>query len=215
MLRLFFSLSLALIASVGFAQVGLFSKNDLQIKISPLALFEPETIVIQGGIEYFWSGKVSTQSEIGINGGLFGMEAGRGSNENFAFFRSRNEIKVHLKKGYVAAELFYVQKNFERLNDGYFNGELGIGYERAAIDFKVIGHGLKIGWEKFVSKNIVIDRYLGVGFRHRNNQVEVLEGGTPGFPVESGSFTGDRYRYLGWSTVPNLTLGLKIGIMTK
>ena len=51
--------------------------KTLIIKTSPLALFEPETIVIQGGMEYFFSPKFSVQSELGVNGGIFGINSSR------------------------------------------------------------------------------------------------------------------------------------------
>lgn len=211
--RFFLFLFLLLLSEIAIAQKGVFSRNDLQVKTSPLAFFEPETIVVQGGLEYFWSEKISTQAEIGINGGILGIPAGRNRQENFEFFRSRNELKFHLKKFYLASELFGVWKNFEMLDDGYYDSQQGIAYERAAIDFRVLGGNIKIGQQKFTSKNIVIDRYIGFGFRERTNSVLVLEGESVGF--ESSAWTGGRYRTLGQSLLPNLTVGIKIGIMTN
>jgi len=58
--------------NTSYAQQDLGLEQQLLVKVSPLSFFEPETIVIQGGLEYFFSNKVSIQSEIGVNGGLLG-----------------------------------------------------------------------------------------------------------------------------------------------
>jgi len=52
----------------------------LLIKYSPLALAELETIVFQGGIEYFLNDSLSWQGEIGLNSDVFGANAGRDQN---------------------------------------------------------------------------------------------------------------------------------------
>lgn len=87
---------------MSFAQQSLELDNQLIFKTSPLSLFEPETIVIQGGIEYFFNPKFSIQSEVGLNGGLVGIPSGKGKNENFKLWRSKNELKFHTKNHYWA-----------------------------------------------------------------------------------------------------------------
>ncbi|HCX76239.1 MAG TPA: hypothetical protein DHU93_13480, partial [Algoriphagus sp.] len=70
MTRLFVQILLILgIVNNSYAQQDLGLERQLLIKTSPLAFLEPETIVLQGGIEYFFSNKISIQSEIGVNGG--------------------------------------------------------------------------------------------------------------------------------------------------
>lgn len=136
-----------------FAQQNLGIEKQWLIKTSPLALFEPETIIIQGGLEYFFSTKVSIQSEIGLNGGLFGMKAGRGGNEDFRIWRSKSEVKFYTKKNYWAVEFFYVNKDFTRKDDSYGVDGQKFFFDKARINFYVLGSGIKFGRQVYTSKN--------------------------------------------------------------
>jgi hypothetical protein len=64
----------------------------LLIKYSPMTLAELETIVFQGGIEYFLNDSLSWQGEIGLNSGIFGANAGRDQNSDFSFISFRTEV---------------------------------------------------------------------------------------------------------------------------
>ncbi|MFC5627220.1 hypothetical protein [Algoriphagus winogradskyi] len=95
-----------LMPSKNFAQqIPRLDKNIL-IKASPMALLEPETVVVQGGIEYFLSPKLSIQSEIGLNGGFIGISSGRGKNEQFSMWRTKNELKLYSAKNYWGLNYF-------------------------------------------------------------------------------------------------------------
>ncbi|MHA7131510.1 hypothetical protein [Algoriphagus namhaensis] len=198
-----------------FAQQDLGLERQLLIKTSPLALFEPETIVLQGGLEYFFTSKVSIQSEIGINGGILGIPAGREKNEDFKLWRSKNELKFYSKKYYWGIEFFVVQKDFVRLEDYYRPFMREILYDRAQIDFKVIGGGLKFGKQVYISRNLLSDVFVGLGIRGRYREVEVLElseNQNLGLFENLNPFA-DRYRNEGWDSVPHFTLGMKVGII--
>lgn len=191
--------------------------KTLIIKTSPLALFEPETIVIQGGMEYFFSPKFSVQSELGVNGGIFGINSSRKKNENFSLWRVKNELKFYSKKYYWGLELFFVNKDFIRTEDFFVPIKNEIFYDRAQIDFQVIGTGIKFGKQEFVSQNILIDYFVGIGLRSRNRKVEVLEL-SPNQGREEffeNFLSSDRYRFNGWDYIPNLSLGFKVGFLTK
>lgn len=199
-----------------FAQQDLALEKRLLIKVSPTALFEPETVVIQGGLEYFFTPKISLQSEIGVNGGIFGIEAGRNKNESFKLWRSKSELKFHSPKFYWALELFWMEKDFIRLEDYYAPIRQEILYDRAKIDFRVIGGGLKFGKQVFSSRNILIDLFTGLGVRARYREVQVLELSdiqNRALLANINPFA-DRYRFEGWDAVPHFTLGFKIGILT-
>ncbi len=217
MTRLFILFFLILgLASISFAQQDLGLEKRLLVKISPLAFLEPETIVLQGGVEYFFSNKISIQSEIGVNGGIFGITADRGKNENFKLWRSKNEVKFYTSKFYWAIEFFWMEKDFIRLDDYYVPFRQEILYDRAQIDFRVVGGGLKFGKQVFTSRNILIDSFVGLGARGRYREVEVLELSE----VQSRAFLekvnpfAEKYRFEGWDSVPHLTIGIKVGILT-
>jgi hypothetical protein len=57
-----------------------------------MTLAELETIVFQGGIEYFLNDSLSWQGEIGLNSGIFGANAGRDQNSDFSFISFRTEV---------------------------------------------------------------------------------------------------------------------------
>lgn len=203
------------LVSTSQAQQDLGLEKQFLIKVSPLSFFEPETIIIQGGLEYFFSKQVSIQSEIGINGGLFGMPAGRVKNENFKIWRSKSELKFYSKKYYWAIEFFVVNKDFIRLDDHYTPFKREIHYDQARIEFQVFGGGLKFGKQLFTSKNIVLDLYGGLGIRSRFRDVQVLELAefqSRGL-FEIGNPFAERYRFTGWDAVPQLSLGMKVGIL--
>ncbi len=199
----------------GFAQQNLELDKQLLLKVSPLSFLEPETMVFQGGVEYFFNPKTSVQSELGVNGGIFGIPAGRNKNEEMNLWRLRSEIKFHSKKNYWGIEFFTVQKNFIRVDDSHRLFRRTVWYERAQIDFQVYGGALKIGRQVYTSRNILIDQFVGLGFRSRFRTVNMLEisnNQNPEF-FENFSFS-DRYQFDGWDSVPHFTLGLKVGIVT-
>jgi hypothetical protein len=188
----------------------------LLVKISPLSFLEPETIVFQGGLEYFFSPKFSVQSEIGFNGGVFGIPSGRGKNEDFSLWRSKNELKFHAKKFYVGLELFFVQKDFIRSDDSYSAFNDTTWYDTARINFQVFGTGLKFGHQAYISDNILLDSFLGFGFRGRYREVDVIELSafqSSEYP-EKFFLASNRYNFEGWDSVPHITIGVKIGILT-
>ncbi|MGM0946495.1 MAG: DUF3575 domain-containing protein [Bacteroidota bacterium] len=215
-LRIILTFFLLLSSYSLFAQQDLGLEKQLLVKVSPLSFFEPETIIIQGGLEYFFSNKVSIQSEVGVNGGLFGMTAGRGKNEDFRIWRGKSELKFYSKKYYWAIDFFVVNKDFIRIDDHYTPFKREIHYNRARIEFQVFGGGLKFGKQLFISKNLVMDMYGGLGIRCRYRDVEVLE--LAEFQdrefFEIGNPFAERYRFTGWDAVPQLSLGMKVGILT-
>lgn len=187
----------------------------LLVKISPLSFVEPETIVIQGGLEYFITPKLSIQSEIGVNGGIFGIPAGRGKNEDFSIWRSKNELKFHAKKFYWGLEFFYVQKNFIRTDDSYTPYRIETWYDRANIKFQVYGTGLKFGRQDYISPNILMDSFVGFGIRSRYREVDVIELSVDqNREFVDGLVGGERYSFEGWDSVPQFTIGIKVGILT-
>ncbi|MBN3580881.1 DUF3575 domain-containing protein [Algoriphagus aestuarii] len=216
-------LRIALILVIGILPLKTFSQQlpeldkKLLIKTSPLALFEPETIVIQGGIEYFFSPKFSIQSEIGVNGGIFGVNSSRGKNEEFKLWRTKNEFKFYSKKNYWGLELFFVNKDFIRTEDFFIPNKSEIFYDKAQVDFQVIGTGIKFGRQEFVSKNILLDTYVGLGLRSRFRQVDVQELSANQGRDEFFEYflSSDRYRFNGWDYIPHFTAGIKIGLLTK
>ena len=188
----------------------------LLVKISPFSFLEPETIVIQGGVEYFFTPKISVQTELGFNGGIFGIPSGRGQNEDFSLWRSKSEIKFHQKKFYWGFEFFYVDKDFVRIDDSYTSFKQKVYYENARVKFQVYGTGLKFGRQHFVSDNILLDSFFGIGIRFRNRSVQVIELAEDQNPdFFDGSFLeGDRFSFEGWDSLPHFTLGIKVGILT-
>lgn len=207
-------LILGLIPLKTFAQQHLDLEKKLLIKTSPLALLDPETLVIQGGIEYFISPKFSIQSELGINGGIFGIPAGRSKNEDFKLWRSKNELKFHAKNYYWGLELFFVDKDFIRIDDYFFDSNSTTWYNKAHIDFQVLGTGLKFGKQKYISENLLLDSFLGIGIRSRYRKITMLEI-SPNQEQEDEYFlSSDRYRINGRDYVPQFTMGIKVGILT-
>jgi hypothetical protein len=199
-----------------YGQQVLDLDKTLLVKISPFSFIDPETIVIQGGVEYFFTPKISAQTELGFNGGVFGIPSGRGKNEDFSLWRSKSEIKFHAKKFYVGLELFFVQKDFIRSDDSYSASNVTTWYDTARINFQVYGTGLKFGRQHFVSDNILLDSFFGIGIRFRNRSVQVIELAENQKPdFFDGSFLeGDRYSFEGWDSLPHFTIGIKVGILT-
>lgn len=201
--------------TLSLAQHQLELDNALLVKISPLSFLEPETIVIQGGLEYFFNPKFSIQSEIGVNGGIFGISSGRGKNEDFSVWRSKNELKFHSKKFYWGLEFFFVQKDFNRTDDSYTPFKIETWYDKARINFQVYGTGLKFGHQVYISDNILLDSFVGFGIRSRFREIRVLEVSVDQNREFFESFTGgERYGVEGWDSVPHFTLGVKVGILT-
>ena len=198
-----------------FAQQLIELDKRLLIKISPMALFEPETILLQGGVEYFFSPKLSIQSEIGINGGILGIQSGRGKNEDFKLWKSKNELKFYTRNHYWGLELFYVNKDFIRTDDYFLQSNTKTWYNKAHIDFQVLGTGLKFGKQKYVSENILLDSFIGVGIRSRYRKVTMLEVSSNQEIEEEYFLASDRYRISGRDYIPHLTMGIKVGILTK
>lgn len=196
-----------------FGQKNQDLAKHVLIKVSPMALAELETVVFQAGAEYFFNDSLSWQAEIGLNAGVFGAAAGRDQNQDFSFIRFRTEVKWYLNRSYVAAEVFALVKDFDRSTDYFFNGEESIGYTLGNINFFSTGAMAKIGTQRFISKRVLFDKYIGLGFRVNHNEVTPLEGMTTGADGPSPLLT-DQYRYEGWSFSPNLTIGFKIGILT-
>ncbi|REG84737.1 hypothetical protein [Algoriphagus antarcticus] len=201
------------ISSLANAQKNQGLDNRLLIKYSPLALAELETVVFQGGVEYFLNDSLSWQGEIGLNSGVFGANAGRDQNSDFSFIRFRTEVKWYLASSYVAAEVFVLAKDFDRQNDFFFNGENNFSYDRSNIRYFSTGAMAKIGSQKFIGKRVLFDKYIGLGFRVNHNEVNVLEGGAIGGDGPS-PILEDKYRSLGWALAPNLTVGFKIAFLT-
>lgn len=110
-----------------------------------------------------------------------------------------------------------MDKNFLRGDDSYRRLGSDFWYDQARIKFQVYGTGLKFGKEVFVSENILLDSFVGLGIRSRHREVEVLEASQNQDPefYETIEFFGDRYRFEGWDAVPQFTLGFKIGILTR
>jgi hypothetical protein len=216
-LRLTFFLLFSVgVFTTGLAQQRLELDKALLVKISPLSFLEPETIVIQGGIEYFFTPKFSIQSEIGINGGVFGIPSDRGKNEDFSLWRSKSEIKFHQKKFYWGFEFFYVQKDFIRTDDSYRPFKIKTWYDTAQINFQVFGTGLKFGHQVYISDNILLDSFIGFGIRSRYREIDVIElSEIQNREFFDGNFwAGDRYRFNGWDSVMHFTIGIKVGILT-
>ncbi len=202
------------VSALAFAQQNSELANRLLIKFSPLSLSEPETVVFQGGLEYFFSPKVSIQSEIGLNGGVFGVPSGRRRNEDFSLWRSKTEIKFHQKEFYWGFEFFFVQKDLIRNDDSFTPFQQQIWYQQARIDFEVYGAAVKFGRQVFISNNILLDFFTGYGLRSRYREVTVIElsnrqQGTS-FSGQNNPFN-ERYRYLGWDYIQHLSLGMKMG----
>lgn len=212
-IRTLFSLIFLGISGQATAQKNQGLDNRLLIKYSPLALAELETIVFQGGVEYFFNDSVSWQGEIGLNSGVFGANAGRDQNSDFSFIRFRTEVKWYLPTSYLAAEVFVLSKDFDRSNDFFYNLENNISYQLANINYFSTGAMVKIGSQKFIGKRVLFDKYIGLGFRLNRNSVNVLEGETIGGDGPS-SFMEDKYRSEGWGLRPNLTIGFKFGFLT-
>lgn len=206
---------LGLISFKPFAQQHLELEKNLLIKTSPLALLDLETLVIQGGIEYFISSKFSIQSELGINGGIFGIPAGRSQNEDFKLWRSKNEIKFHTKNHYLGLELFFVDKDFIRTKDYFFAIQNKTWYNKAHIDFQVLGTGFKFGKQKYISQNLLLDSFLGMGIRSRYRKITMLEISPDQEQEDEYFLSSDRYRINGRDYVPHLTMGIKVGILRK
>ncbi|RAI87072.1 DUF3575 domain-containing protein [Algoriphagus yeomjeoni] len=217
LLRIVILLFFGLLSSINFAQQILELDKRVLIKTSPMALLEPETIIIQGGIEYFLSPKFSIQTELGVNAGLFGIPSGRGKNEQFSMWRTKNELKFYSKKNYWGVELFFVSKDFIRTDDYYVTNSNKIWYDRAHIDFQIFGTGLKFGRQEFVSENISLDSYLGIGIRSRYRLVNALDISPNQVRDELNEnfLTADRYRFNRWDNIPHLTLGIKVGILPQ
>lgn len=217
MLRCFFLLLFVIgVFSHSPAQQRLELDKTLLVKISPLSFLEPETIVIQGGVEYFFTPKISVQTEIGINGGVFGILSERGKNEDFSLWRSKSEVKFRQKKFYWGFEFFYVVKDFVRTDDSYTPFNQKIWYDKARINFQVYGTGLKFGRQNWVSDNILMDSFFGIGIRSRFREIDVIElSENQNRDLFEGNFwAGDRYRFNGWDSVPQFTIGIKVGILT-
>jgi hypothetical protein len=213
MLFVFFIVVLS--AGHASSQSNLAFDKQWIIKASPLALLEPETFVVQGGAEYFLSPRWSIQSEIGINPGVVGLPAGRFSHEDFKLWRSKNEIKYHFPKFYLGSEFFFVGKDFLRNNNSYNSGTERIYYDQAKVNFWVYGFGVKIGNKNHLTKNLLLDKFIGLGGRHRYREITPTgnfysmspDGYVPGGNV----FGGERYSFNGWDKVPHLSLGVKLG----
>ena len=208
-------LFLGLIPCKNFAQQDLDLEKKLLIKASPLALLDPETLMIQGGIEYFFSPKFSIQSELGINGGIIGIEAGRGKNEGLQLWRSKNELKFYTKNHWWGRELIFVDKDFIRTDDYFFYSNNTTWYNKASIDFQVLGTGLKFGKQKYISENLLLDSFLGIGTRSRFREITLLEISPTQGNEDEYFLSSDRYRMNGKGYVPHLTMGIKVGILAK
>ncbi|SFU04760.1 hypothetical protein SAMN04489724_3602 [Algoriphagus locisalis] len=214
-LSILISLFFGILPFRNYAQQSLELDQTLLLKTSPLALLDPETIVIQGGIEYFFSPKFSIQTELGVNGGIFKIPSGRGKNEDFNLWRSKNELKFHTNNHYWGLELFFVNKEFIRTDDYFFSSNTKIWYNKAHIDFQVLGSGLKFGKQKFISQNLLLDTFIGIGFRSRNRKITMLELSPIQEKEEEYFLSSDRYRFNGRDYIPHISVGIKVGLLPQ
>lgn len=70
--------------------------------------------------------------------------------------------------------------------------------------------------DRYIHPKILIDSFAGLGFRGRFrqiSQVKLSENQSEEFSENFFAFA-DRYRFNGWDSVPHLTIGIKVGILT-
>ncbi|SMP34970.1 hypothetical protein SAMN06265367_11068 [Algoriphagus winogradskyi] len=128
---------------------------------------------------------------------------------------NEERIKTLFCKELLGVELFFVEKDFNRTDDYYYSSNSKTWYDKAHIDFQVLGTGLKLGKQKFISQNILLDSFVGIGIRTRYTKITMLKV-SPIQNKEDENFLGsDRYRINGRDYIPHVTLGIKVGLLTK
>jgi hypothetical protein len=176
--RLFFVLNLSFIALGACAQTE--KKYAVIAKLSPLALFDPNTAVAQSGLEVRLGQNWGLQAEYGLQANLF-AKADRNKKTENRYNKWRSELRYYLanKKAaaangeqLIALEVFGVQQQYQK-RDGRFvdlKNQYEKSFDTATVHRRTKGFCIKFGYVFTTSKNgrMMMELSGGLGLRLLN-----------------------------------------------
>ncbi|MBW8050202.1 MAG: hypothetical protein FVQ77_07665 [Cytophagales bacterium] len=182
------------------------------LKISPLALLEPEGS-IQGGIELMLDKNISIQQDLGYVFNSYGSELGlfypeikqglisktelRFYNKNF----NKSDLKPSMKRkrNYIAPQFLYKHIQYRGYDYSYRNNK----------NKDIYAAHLKFGRQFIYKNNTVLDIFLGFGFRHKVDSWTYTYTSYDSWTKKS---TTETRNYRNEITLPGISAGFKIGL---
>ena len=179
------------------------------LKISPLALLEPEGS-IQGGIELMLDKNISIQQDLGYvfnsyGSGLYGeVIDGIISKTELRFYNKNfngSDLKPSMKRkrNYIAPQFLYKHIQY---------GNYAYSY-RDNKNKDIYAAHLKFGRQFIYKNNTVLDIFLGFGFRHR---VDSWTATYYSYDYLTKKSTTETRNYRNKITLPGISAGFKIGL---
>lgn len=202
--------------------------KHLVLKLSPLAAFNVQLPVIEGGIEFKLKNRITWYNEIGIKYAHSLIEHTADSNmipskglklkSEFRYYL--NPVKAtHFTGAYVAINLFYTTDQHTRLSYYIPAGSTNTYTDAFGVKKKTYGLHLIYGFQSSFAKHWLFDFYTGAGIKLRDisciqKEYDSVTDGISG-PLDPKIYRiGEKADAKGGFTVaPSLQLGIRIGYL--
>lgn len=206
------------ISNIGYGQQK--SNELLQVKIAPLALFDPVTAVFQFGVQKNISRRTGIFVEHGLRFRALSPFHYMSERKDYRYSKSTLTIKYYPRSGedsygtatrtYCAVQGFYFPQRYRKDNGWILKADQAFHYNYSNITRKVTAASLILGIELGQNK-FKLDAFIGAGIR-RLTIMHQTSGEVVGFRSEPVDFhinpvderEGTYYRL-------NLIAGFKIG----
>ena len=212
---------------LAFSSFCCYSQNEnILLKFCPLALVDDISFpTIQGGIEFRLARNITWYNEVGIKYRKSYIE-----NTDTSFLRSsgyklKTEIRYYFRHrsrssfegSYFASNVFFT-KDIHNTQVEYFpNGDTTKkSTDVFGVKKNVLGLNIILGHQKFLSRNLILDLYAGIGLRFRNVHT-IDQECDPGrdYIIQPIDLNIPAHRNKidingGNSVAPNLSLGLRV-----
>lgn len=192
----------------------------VNLNVAPLSVFN-RTPRIRAGVE-FW----------GTSDFVFGLDVGYGFSrmvnkssgdyndwaDDYNSISLRPEIKYIISRSdyfvqFIAIEGFYISST-DTFYDSYYtplNDNSDVVFNKADFELRKTGVHLKYGFVKYLSDNITVECYGGVGIARRIKAYSNVEADYSRHPDSDGNSIWGSFKDETNRKVPHLTLGVKFG----
>ncbi len=204
-----------------FCLVGVlptYSQTENTVYIAPLSLVEPHPRLRVGYEQK--KDKVSFLCDVGLGCGILHpvekslqMDASDQSIQT----EIRPELRYYFSKDsrsvYLGTELFYSYKNLNYKKPRYYYvSDLTYILKNARANHHKIGLHIKLGYRVDVNDKIVTDLFFGAGLAYRITDYYKIEKFSHHVSIPYPSGTYFSYADEGRMLIPNVALGIRIGI---
>lgn len=210
MLLIFCSLTL-----IGFSQEKARDKT-FSVLFSPALLRAPETQWgLQTGVEYQWR-DWSVDAEVALPFHKSYIDYAK-----INYIRLGMELKHYvyndpLFKVYISMQNNYAFRQMIDTNGNTYSSKNPPGvfrFSKASISSPIFSTAFKFGTEVYITKNLFMDEFIGVGARITSTSYKNVENATPGSffrAIDCCTFI-PVYRYEGTFTRLHITTGFRLG----